>query len=133
MQTRVICLIINAIIMKRDKYSFVNGLCQRNFIWNIIIAYFINIFAIHSFRCRCKSQHKLRFKIFHDPFVLFIYCMMKFIDHDVIKIIFSKKIFFQIFRPSQCGNRGKDNRFIRIFPFPKKETIIIRLSHIFKR
>ena len=46
-QTGVIHAIIDSIIMKRHQHSLINCILQRDFKRDIIIAYFINIPAIH--------------------------------------------------------------------------------------
>ena len=79
--------------MKRNQHSLIDSVFQRNLIWHIIIADFIYIFAVHSLR-RCRqSKEKLRSEIFYNSSILVIDCMMKFINHHVIEVIWSE-IFF---------------------------------------
>mgnify|MGYP004627819421 CR=1 FL=1 len=98
---RVIGVIINAIIVKGHQHTFVDGVFQRNLIGNIVVADFVNIPPVKPLGCCRQPQQKLRFEIFYDPPVLVIDCMMKFIDHQIIKIVRRKIFFVQIGRPAQ--------------------------------
>ena len=119
--------------MKRNQHSLIDSVFQRNFIWHIIIADFIYIFAVHSLR-RCRqSKEKLRSEIFYNSSILVVDCMMKFINHHVIEVIRSKIFFIQIFRFPKACYRGKYKRFICAFLSSHKKSIVFGISYVLKR
>ena len=58
---------------------------------------------------------------------------MKFINDDIIEIIFRKILFCQIFSLPQCRDRRKYHRLAGRFFFSMEKSVIIRISDIPER
>ena len=125
MQCGIIRFIINSVIVKRNQHSLIDCIRKRKFIRYIVITNFVNIFSIHSLRCRSKTKQKFGFEIFCYFTIWIIDRMVKFINYNVVKIIFCKILFIQIFRFSKRHDGSKNYGLIRTFICSSKETIII--------
>lgn len=80
-----------------------------------------------------QAQQELRLKIIHDLKILIVYCVMEFINDNIIEIIFRKILFCQIFSLPQCEDRRKYHRLAGRFFFSMEKSITIRISDIPER
>ena len=107
-ETRIVRIVINAIVAEGRKNAPVNGIPESNLVRNVVITQFIDIPAVHTVGSRCQSQQESGPEVTDDPPVLVRYGVVKFIHYDVIEIVGSKILFSQVFRLAQRRNRGKD-------------------------
>ena len=132
MQLGIIRIIVDAIIVKGHQHSLIDRVRERQFIRHIIIADLVDIPAVHSFRRRRQTEQKLRLKIIHDLTIRIVDRMMKFVNHNVVKIIPRKIILIQIFRLSERHDRRKNYRLVRTFIRPSEKAIVIGIPDIMK-